>query len=431
MAFVFSASGVTFTYIASRPEPFWVWRRLKDEGAVRLSKTFNFLRSDLIEEPDEAILEDENQGSYAFVFRFATLRAGYYEIEGRIFEIENPIFIAEDGPRVERRLFVAYRDISIFRKIAELIPPGQPIVVGGDRDDAIPQGVFEELIHKFPGTTEFDRYAEARIATIIGDHLEPLKDYQGRYEAYVKRRMTRLVDVQVGEPALALLQSEIEKYQFIRDTLIDWLQGPDRLEGDWQKLILRFLLLIFPKYVAVLSNVRLPDAYSTPGSVRNRFIDLALIDAGGTIDVIEIKTPSKALLSRAPYRDNSVPSRELAGSIMQAEKYLFHLTKWGRAGEAALTNKYGPRLPSNLDIRITNPRGLIIVGRDRAPDGTAALSPVQQLDFEIIKRKYARMMDVLTYDDLLRRLESIIASLTRRASGAGTFADLTGVIEGD
>jgi hypothetical protein len=41
------------------------------------------------------------------------------------------------------------------------------------------------------------------------------------------------------------------------------------------------------------------------------------------------------------------------------------------------------------------------------------------------------MMDVLTYDDLLRRLESIIASLTRRASGAGTFADLTGVIEGD
>ncbi|WP_251300665.1 DUF4263 domain-containing protein [Escherichia coli] len=28
----------------------------------------------------------------------------------------------------------------------------------------------------------------------------------------------------------------------------------------------------------------------------------------------------------------------------------------------------------------------------------------QLLDFEIIKRKYANMIDILTYDDLLRRL---------------------------
>lgn len=34
--------------------------------------------------------------------------------------------------------------------------------------------------------------------------------------------------------------------------------------------------------------------------------------------------------------------------------------------------------------------------------------------FEVIKRKYANMMDIMTYDDLLRRLKRIIASLRAR-----------------
>ena len=59
---------------------------------------------------------------------------------------------------------------------------------------------------------------------------------------------------------------------------------------------------------------------------------------------------------------------------------------------------------------------MIILGRDRRPNGAAALDASQQLDLEIIKRKYANMIDVLTYDDLLRRLNNIIASLRRRAA---------------
>ncbi len=35
----------------------------------------------------------------------------------------------------------------------------------------------------------------------------------------------------------------------------------------------------------------------------------------------------------------------------------------------------------------------------------------QLLDFEVIKRKYANMMDIITYDDLLRRLDNTIVAL--------------------
>ncbi|WP_445669465.1 Shedu anti-phage system protein SduA domain-containing protein [Paenibacillus sp. FSL R7-0198] len=45
------------------------------------------------------------------------------------------------------------------------------------------------------------------------------------------------------------------------------------------------------------------------------------------------KTNFNALISQHTYRDNFVPVRELSGTIMQVEKYLFHLNKSGRQGE--------------------------------------------------------------------------------------------------
>jgi hypothetical protein len=59
------------------------------------------------------------------------------------------------------------------------------------------------------------------------------------------------------------------------------------------------------------------------------------------------------------------------------------------------------------------PKAMLILGRDRKADGSPALEPAQLSDLEVIKRKYANMIDIITYDDLLRRLENIIVSLKR------------------
>lgn len=209
-----------------------------------------------------------------------------------------------------------------------------------------------------------------------------------------------------------LLESELAKFVLIRDTLGDWLgDAAVRVERDWQRLIMTFLLLIFPKYVAILENVRISDFYSTPGRVRRRFIDLALVDAAGNLDVIEIKRPhGGGLLAAGDYRDNGFPSRELSGTIMQAEKYLFHLSKWGVVGERKLSERYASLLPAGLAMRVTNPKAIVILGRDRAD----SVAGEWAIDLEVVKRKYANMMDIMTYDDLLRRLDNVIASLRRR-----------------
>ena len=392
----------------------WAWHKLKTDGEVTISKVFHFERGDLVEEPDEEQLDDRiGHEGFTYQFRFGRIGDGYRRIEGRMLGIANPVLFAVTIP-LSRKLFAAHRDVSIFRRISKLIEPNCEIVIGGEKDDAIPLPVFEGFLKKFPGSTELDRYANARVADVLGEYFDGMKDARQNYETYMSRSKAILGDDPLGTGEL--LELELEKYLLIRQTIFAWLQDSVvRTEADWQKLIEQFLLLIFPKYVTVLHNVRIADSYATPGTTKHRYIDLALVDAAGNLDVIEIKRPhGDKLLANWRYRGNGVPTRELSGAIMQAEKYIFHLSKWGVAGEEALNRKYASDLPQGMRIQVTNPKTILILGRDRDAAGSPLLEPSLQHDFEIIRRKYANVMDIMTYDDLLTRLDNIIASLRKR-----------------
>jgi len=118
-----------------------------------------------------------------------------------------------------------------------------------------------------------------------------------------------------------------------------------------------------------------------------------------------VKKPfDEALLSKSLYRGNSIPSKELSGANMQAEKYLFPRSKWGIDGEAELTRRYSKQVPPARQIRIKNAKALLLLGRHLRQSGLPAFLEQQKFDLEVIKRKYANMKDILTYNDLLRRL---------------------------
>lgn len=389
----------------------WVWNELKDHGEVTISRVFTLERENLIEEPRE----DQNFEEFEYQFRFAKQEGAYYRIKGRVFNISNDVLIADKGITLHHKLFVAERKISIFKRLAEVVGPDREIVVGGSRPGSIPADVFKHLLKKFPSSTELNHYANARVSNIIGEYFDGTRDFRAQYETYLNQRKS-VISPPTFRPEV-LLQAEIDKFELIRSTIKEWLETSEgRTEKEWQQKILSFIQLIFPKYVAVLENVQIEDHYSIPGRTKKRFIDIALVDANGNLDVIEIKRPfDDILLSKTQYRDNYVPTKDLSGTVMQAEKYLFHLSKWGVTGEAKLTKKHGKLLPSGMSIQITNPKALLILGRDRRPDGSTALDQQQAFDLEVIKRKYMNMMDIITYDDLLRRLDNIIASLRRRA----------------
>ncbi len=406
--------GVTLEYEPDFGGDAWVTRELDAKGKVKLSRVFFFQRSDLIKDKADAENDDDERTRYRF--RFATTKGGYHHIPGRILGIENDVLIVAQGITLDRKIFAAERNVGIFRRIAKLKQDRGEIVVGGDRRGNIPLDAFRELLERFPNTMELDRYAAARVETLLGEFFEGVKSAREQYESYLDRRNAGAANRAVRKDEL--LRAEIDKFVFLRDTLSAWLaKALSYSEKEWQKMVISVILLLFPKYVAVLENVRIADFYSTPGRKKHRYIDICVVDANGNIDVIEIKKPfDDVLLSRALYRGNSVPTKELSGTIMQAEKYLFHLSKWGVDGERELSKRYRSELPAGLQIRVTNPKAMLLLGRDRRSDGRAALTDNQSFDLEVIKRKYANMMDIVTYDDLLRRLDRIIASLRLRVT---------------
>ncbi len=169
-------------------------------------------------------------------------------------------------------------------------------------------------------------------------------------------------------------------------------------EEAWQKKLLGILKLIFPKYISVLSKIQING---------KKQLDYLLIDANGYVDVIEIKKPSKnSLLYQKQYRNNFAPLKDLSGSVMQTEKYIFYLSRWGENGEKTLNSKYRDKLPEGLKIKIINPKGIIIIGREND------LSPEQKQDFEFIKRQYKNMIEIITYDSLIGRIKRVISSFS-------------------
>ncbi|HPZ22231.1 MAG TPA: DUF4263 domain-containing protein, partial [Bacillota bacterium] len=96
------------------------------------------------------------------------------------------------------------------------------------------------------------------------------------------------------------------------------------------------------------------------------------------------------------------PLRELTGTVMQIEKYIYYLNRWGKVGEKKLTSRYREQLGDGFTIKIINPRAIIIMGRENE------LSADQRQDFEVIKRKYRNVIDIITYDELLERLETTL-----------------------
>lgn len=415
-------SRVIFEYLSEFGSNAWVLHELGKSGRVHISRVFCFERNDLSDAArllgKGATHDAEADDQEVLRFGFAVTENGYHRIAGRLLGIRNDVWLQQDAVDLERKTFVAERYINIFGRIAKLTEDASPIVVGDPEkiEGAISPELFNDLLAKFPNSGEMNRYALARVEAVVGEAILPMKSAREAYERYLNRRVSVVTDTPLEQEVL--IEAEIQKYVYLRDLIAQWLrEEEDRSEADWQSMIAKIVLLLFPKYIAVLESVPVSDVYSDPSRSKTREIDLCLVDASGSLDVIEIKKPSAAaILGRTLYRDNFIPTRELTGAIVQTEKYLFHLSKWGLKGEKKLTEKFQTSLPGGLSIRIANPKGLIIMGRSPAARIIQGRARDHQLDLEVIKRQYANMVDILTYDDLLARLDNVIASLQQRKS---------------
>lgn len=386
----------------------WVINELKKSNVVRIAHGIFTLSSEFLVNKSRLKLSTQKfiEDTPDVIFNIAKLTElslegitdEYYKITDDVLIRDKSIFLHKNID-TDITLFIAETNISIFKQIAELVTGD--IIIGGKVSNSIPLDEFYGLIENFPTTYEKKLYAQARISSVLRNYFENVKDAEILYKRYRNKKPTN----KNVELIKIFEEYEVNKYQTIYEKLSSMLEDEDNYnETRWQTEIVDILLLLYPKYIAVFKEVPV-----NADDVKVKSLDYLFVDANGHVDVVEIKQPfAHAIMTKGKYRDNYIPLRELSGTVMQIEKYIYFLNRWGKRGEKFLTEKYKKELPENFDIHITNPKGFIIMGRENN------LSKAQKNDFEVVKRKYKNIIDILSYDDLLHRLRLSIEQIKLR-----------------
>jgi len=387
----FAVSGTKLHLIyRPRDDTSWVHDRFAAGALLVIKGTFHLTKADLVK---GNATPDQNDFGEELRFVVASADGEYFVFNLEILPVGVPVLLSKEAlPTWE--WFSAEKKVSVLGLAAELKP--SRIVIGGSAKDAIPISEYERLVAQFPTPYELKRYVLTRLAVVFREHTDAKVDAEAKLRKYVEKRVTAKPKDLIGP----FRQLEVAKYEFLLAQLTMMLQAengyPERL---WQSQILDIVRLLSPKYIAAFESVGIRDT----NTGKRRQLDILLVDVSGHVDVIEIKQPfERRVVTETVYRGNHVPHRELSGTVTQVEKYLYHLSRWGKAGEDELTNRYKAQLPAGLKIHIVNPCGIVIMGRDHD------LTDVQRGDFEIFRRQNKNIVDIITYDDLLRRLDIVL-----------------------
>lgn len=396
MSIAFERQGNELILILT-PERFYIQEILEvlNKGDMwRISRSFVVYKNHIR-------FEDIEQNELHFCV--GTIYNEYTLIDSDVIGTEHDFYFS-NSIKLDKRYFVAYRNISILAKIDHVVD--QDVYIGGEHTEGyIPLETFELLIKKFPKTAELDYYAHARIATIVKEFYPSAEQYEIKFNKYMERQEKNLSSTFSHNIQTAFKENiaiEFRQFNGIKRDLIELLNRADSVsEKVWQEQMLGLLRLLYPKYIAGIREVKIKGVDS-----HDKYPDFLLVDANGYIDILEIKTPSVQLLTKqSSYRNNYVPMRDLAGAVQQIEKYIYCLNAWGKDGEQKLQKQLSSKLPVSVTPKIVNPQGILLLGRSDQFNGQ------QKNDFELIKRQYKHIAEIMTYDDLVQRIDNIIAAL--------------------
>lgn len=370
-----------------------ITKRLDTEDGVPIKHTF-WVTKDLLCED----IEDDDDWEETLRFYIGAVGEAYTQLDSEVFSTDHSFYFGNEI-KLKPEMFTAYRNISILRKIDEVIE--RDFYIGGDWENhnGISKEIFDDLLKKFPKTAELDKYAHKRIAGIIKDYFPECDKYEAIYEKFVESKNSSYAS-SVSAISKFNVQIELEQFTVAYQELMDMLNRFETIdEKQWQEKIHNILQLLYPKYICCAREIKFY------GGKKDKQPDFLLVDANGFVDILEIKKADIRMLTQ--YRNNYVATREISGAIQQIEKYIFCLNSSDKAKED-VSKKLTEFLPAGVEVKIVNPQGALLAGRSNE------FTDEQKKDFELIKRQYKHVADIMTYDDLAQRLRNIIASLEKR-----------------
>lgn len=336
-----------------------------------------------------------NQDDESICFTIAKTKENYYLLDREVFGIKHNISI-EKKLNISDKWFITYSKTSVIKKIDELLQDDLCIVADENgEENYLPSRAFLELIEVFPNSYEVKKYVSSRISYLLSTYVEGVWKNKESYERYLEKKEANLP--LSSFPNIKLMGYEMYKKAY--DELELMLKNSmSYSEKEWQRRIYEIICVLYPKYIARFREIEV----GTDGR-HMKTPDFMLVDSAGFVDILEIKKPDGIkVVSTTEYRNNYVASRDLEGAIVQIEKYIYILNHEGEARVKKIQDKVRNHLPSNFRLKVVNPQGILLLGRSNN------LTDEQLFDFEIIKRQHKNIVDIMTYDDLLKRFRNIL-----------------------
>ena len=383
----------------------WLFEKLNNNDEYYLKNTYK-LTKDKIFESHEIDIDFNEEESIAF--QIGIEEENFFKLDKDVFNININIFI-DKNIKITPKFFTANKNISILSKLEKIIKESIYIVLDENYEEnhentnQIPISAYKTLLTTFPNNTELIKYSHMRIATALNEYFNDIDTFKVKYEQYLNNKTLSSNNIKFVNSVTPLkLDILLKSHKELTNMLKEYKSYNEK---NWQTKIKDILCVLFPKYLYALREVDFGEINGY-----NKHPDFTLIDSNGYIDIMEIKKPDDFQIMRnCTNRNNNVPQKIFTDVIIQTTKYINALNQNHAKSKTNIIKKLKesePTVDITVDnISINNPKGIILIGR------SDKLTKEQRYDFELIKRQYKDITEIMTYDDLLKRLDNLIKKL--------------------
>ena len=344
------------------------------------------------------------------VISIGVVDGSYNRISGEVLGTKRD-YCFDNAIKLGKADFIGVRRTSVLRLLDSMLSTDSESVYIDtkygelDADNHIVYSDFRKFQKVIPHEAELSKYIRMRAATVFSGIFPKADDAIEEHNEWLKRVETIIQQDNLLEDSVTNLDYfhalDYNKLMKIRDKLIHYVDNCDAYtESTFQKAISEIVCFIFPKYLYSVREVKFRGL-----DTHEKQPDFVLIDYNGMIDFMEIKKPSSKLINVRKYRNNYSPSHEMSGAAQQVGKYIACIQRYAEEFETKTPKKIAKVIPKEMQLKVINPQGIIVMGDARG------FSPDQKKDFELIKRQYKHVAEIITYDDLLSRLDNMIIAL--------------------
>ncbi|MBZ5960805.1 Shedu anti-phage system protein SduA domain-containing protein [Leuconostoc gasicomitatum] len=352
----------------------------------------------------------------------------YYVLTGLKLEEPNQfIYLYNDLQLELNNLFLRdYGPFGGWTNIWKLVFPAldtNEIFIGGDAEGNISLDTVDIIKKHLVKKSEADVYINKQNSIFLQDFFEDTKllELDEQLSIHQTKRVTGTTKVNPiqldveDQDVLGKVNSALQKHVDQLKLMLEKNENDGPNEKDYQTLLLKIFPYIFPQYTQYIREY----AIKIDGNSKKKADkpDYLALKSDLSIDVIEIKTPYKNVFRSTRYRSNFVFDREVVGLITQTQKYIYNLERNAVREEKIIAARFNEKTEFNgSKINIASPKGIVIVGR--RPRSDSKLSPEEQteinLSLSILKGRFQDIVDFLTYDDIVERVERIVARSTKQ-----------------